>query len=464
MENLIEKLLPQNIEVEKSLLGSILIDSDSLLKIADTIDPKDFYNAEHQHIYSTMLKLHNARSPIDLITIKNELKGVSNSYLVSLINCVPSALHIEEYAKIVKDCSLRRQMLDALRESEKTAYDEKIDINDVISKAQNSIFAINTFKTQDDSPRGIIGKINKIQEEYKEKYAKGQYLLGYDCGFDKINYLIDGFRGGHLWIVAGWSNTGKSFMALNMVEKVLEQNVPVSFFSLEMNQEDLFARLVGLRFNMSSTRVIKGIYWDFEKETWVKDDPALVKEIKEEIDSMVDLPLEIHTTHFEIEKIKALIRKDVATRGVKVVAIDYLQNIRSDKYNKEYERINESVGDLFKLAEELNITIVLLSQINNESEKGMGAGAGLKGSGNIESTSSITIKIKKVKNQVGLYDENKPVSPIEIRVEKNRHGPTATAEGYFFYRYSGVYSKFGDIPEGVKRFNEDEIKKFEQEI
>jgi replicative DNA helicase len=292
-----------------------------------------------------------------------------------------------------------------------------------LANSQNSIVGINLIKNQNDSIQNSLLEMDKVKKEYADKYSQGKEFLGIPCGIRDIDGFIDGMRPGHIWVVGAFTSTGKTQFMLNIAQSVMEQAEPISIISLEMSRVDLTARLIGIRTNTSSMKVLKGLY-----------DKTLEDKVFEARTFLNLVDCDIHTTYFDLEKIKMIIRKDVYTRKVKVVFIDYVQNIISDKGKREYEILTQSATDLQALARELGITIYIVSQISNEAEKGEGAGAGFKGTGALEAVADIAIRLKRTRKDENPEDE---FVNLNIHITKNRHGYTGSIKDYVLWLKSG---------------------------
>jgi len=428
--NELEKILPQNLEAEMCLLGSLLLDKEAIYHIIDFIDQDDFYSIKHNGIFSGYLELFNAGTKIDIVTMSEKLKSKKQleaiggvGYLTRLINSVVTVGHIKDYAKIVKDKSLRRQILSAQETNTQEVYDDEKEINQLLAEVQNRLYEVNPLKTKNDSVQSILKDLNTLQEEYSKKYEEGKNIIGFSSGNGKIDNLIDGLRPGHLWVIGAWHGTGKTSYALNIVHSLLEQEIPVSIVSTEMSQTDLTAKLIGIRHRLSSMKVIKGI---------------LDKETKNNIDEgklfLNHSNLDIHTD-FDFEKIKMIIRKDVYTKGVKVVMIDYIQKITHGKIYEETPLMSRIAHDLSNLAQELKITILLLSQISNAAQKGGGAGAGYKGSGAIEASADFALVLKRDKTR---EEPDAEWVEMKIQVSKNKFGLDGTIDMWFHLKSGQV--------------------------
>jgi len=423
-------LLPHNYEAENSVLGAILIDPSSIFQILDFITVEDFDNLRNKIIFRKILEIFNQGKQVDLVILAEELnksnlmeESGGYSEIAELMNSVSTSTNIRKHAEIVKDKSLRRSLILAQRNNEKLILDEEKDIDSVIAETQSNIIKINNLSKLDDGVGSIIFDLEKVQNEYQLKYEKGQKYLGFSSGIEKIDQSIDGIRPGHIWVVGAWTSTGKTQFALNIVHSLLEQQVPVSIISLEMSRVDTLSRLIGIRHKISSMAVLKG-----------KNDLEVSDKIQEAKQFFSQAPLQVHTTFFDLEKIKMVIRTDVFMKKVKFVVVDYVQNIISSKGSKEYDLMTQAATDLQALARELGITIYIVSQVNNESEKGISAGAGFKGTGALEAVADLAIKLERDRKKEGPMDN---YVPLKIKIVKNRHGFTGNVDNYFLWLKSG---------------------------
>lgn len=407
--------MPYNLEAEKTLLGALFLDNDSMFKIIDLIDPNDFYDKKHSKIYIACLRCLADDKKVDIITVNDILNNeIKIKELVEINNSAITSSRILDHAKIIKDKSLRRKIIEAQNKNNSIVMDENQDINTVISKCQNEIFNVNPFKIKSDDIISIIGVLEDRQKLYSEKYEQGKNLMGYSCGIEKIDNAIDGVQPGHFWTIGSWHGCGKTSFALNIIHELLRQDVPCSIISLEMGQVDLVARTMSIRTGITAQKILKG-----------KNDDSVNNSIIEAKDFLKKSILEIHT-EYDLDKIKMTIRKDFFTKGVKVVMVDYLQKIQHEKIFDETPLMARASIQLANLAQELGITIILLSQISNEAKKGGGAGAGYKGSGTIEAVSDLAIVLKRNKKD---EDPDWEYAPVDIHITKNKFG----FDGYFTY-------------------------------
>jgi len=421
------KEFPQSIESEEILISCLLNSNSKYIELCDTIFAEDFYSTKCKLIFQAITDLFSKYGKYDIITIRQYAKDkkleVEASYIANLVSKEITIHNAGRYAETVKDKSIRRQLLTAQNENEQLIYSEGEDINSVLAKTQDSIFKISPLKIKNNKIETIIKDLQKLQEEYSKKYEEGKRIIGFSTGIKKVDFAIDGIRPGHFWVVGGWHGTGKTSFALNIVHELIEQDVEISIITLEMSQVDLAAKIIGIRHGMSSMKVIKGMLTE-EEHDMIEEGKYFLNKSK----------MEIHT-EFELEKIKLQIRKDVYTRGVKVVIIDYLQKIMDKKVFDETPLASKVSKELANLAQELKVSIIVLSQISNEAQKGQGAGAGFKGSGTIEASADLAIVLKREKNK---EQEGEEIVPIKIIITKNKFG----FDGTINYRMHLTSGKF----------------------
>jgi replicative DNA helicase len=402
--------LPQAVESEELLLGCLLLNSDDIYSVINILSPQDFYSIKNKEIYRVMVDMFEAGEKIDIVSVSQRLKDKkfeAASYLTELINNSCLSFHLVNHAKIIKDKSLRRQLIAVQFKNEEIIYNETKEINSVLAEIQKAIFSITPLRAKSNKINDIIKDLDALQADYSEKYANGKDLIGLSCGFSKIDNVIDGLRPGHLWVIGGWLGTGKTSFALNIISNLLEQNAAISIITTEMSQIDLVAKLIGIKLNVSVSKIIKG-----------KQDSLLLEQIEREKELLKNKNLEIHN-EFDIDRIVMQIRRDFYTRKIKFVLVDYIQKIKSDKYSSEVQLLDNISSKLSNLAQELKITVLLISQISNEAHKGQSAGAGFRGSGQIEGCADLAILLKREKDK---ESPDQDIVPVKVIITKNKFG------------------------------------------
>ncbi|MBI2121408.1 MAG: replicative DNA helicase [Candidatus Wildermuthbacteria bacterium] len=323
-----DKLPPQNIEAERSLLGSLMLDKDAITKIADILEVRDFYKPAHQKIYATALELFERSEPIDLLSIssrlkeKNEIEAVgSNAYLTELINSVPTAAHVMSYAKIIQKKRILRDLIAASYDIGLLGYNEAEDPEVLVDQAEAKIFSI----AQRSLSHNFI-KVKEMLEETFERYdrlsRKETATRGVPTGFADLDSMLSGFQNADLIILAARPSMGKSALAMDIARRVaINHKTPVGVFSLEMSKDQLVDRLVASQANVDSWRLRTG---HFSSQGADND---FVK-IQEAMGVLADAPVFIDDTSAQnVLSMRAMARRLQATHGLGLIVVDYLQLI-----------------------------------------------------------------------------------------------------------------------------------------
>lgn len=420
-------------EVEKSVLSG-LINYPSLLFNTE-LEVEDFYFEKHQIIFKILKENNGQETDILMISKKISEKKLNIigglTYLSKIIGIFTGKIVFNRYVKLLKDKTIRRKIDKAQKTNLIVLQDEDKDTTEILSEVQKNIMDINITNKEDASGENAVNQLIQAQLEYSKKYEAGERYIGTPCGIEKIDKIIDGFREGHLWVIGAWASTGKSSFVLNLLHNIIE-NTPTALISLEMGTIDIVSKIISIRHKISTQGIIKGM---------VKDD--FLRKIEEGKSYIHDSKLNIYTKYFKLEEIKMLVRKEVYTRKTKVIAIDYVQNILGEGM-REYDLLTKVAIDMQGLARELGITIILLSQVSNESAKGGGAGAGFKGSGAFEAVADLAIRLYRKKEEENIHDEE---IPLFIDIKKNRHGFTGLISDY------NLHLKSGKLTEKFNNFN-----------
>jgi len=425
MENIV---VPHSPQAEEAVVGALIMFPNLIHAITDLLEPSDFYDPVYQQIALSVWKKTKNGDHINIVSVHEDIKGTvkeASTKLTKITNEVilPNEHHVKQWAGIVRENSDRRKLMEMLEKSFKRAAIQQDDVKTILADTQK----IDLLHDQDKNDgASIVTELTASQEEFQAKYKSGKKYIGIPSGFEKIDDEIDGLRPGHIWVVGAWTSTGKTQFTLNIVHHLLTTNIPVSIISLEMSRVDTVARIIGIRHNMTAAKVIKGNL-NPQEQANVLDGKILLE----------NNTFFVHTNYFDIEKIKMAIRRDVAAHKVQVVLVDYVQNITTDQRMTEYQLVTKVATDLQALARELKISIMLVSQISNESQKGNGAGAGFKGTGALEAVADLAIRLER-KKEDELPDEE--YVPVTIKIVKNRHGYTGTITNYYMYLKSGKFA------------------------
>jgi len=260
-----DKLPPQNIEAEKSLLGSLMLDKNAITKVADFLQSRDFYKKNHQEIYKATLELFEKGEPVDLLAVSTRLKEKDlleniggNSYLTELINLVPTAAHISHYAKIVQRKRILRDLIEASQKINSMGHNEKEDVDALLDKAEQKIFSI--------AQKGLTQNFIPVKDSLEEAFERIDRLSkhkeiprGLPTGFNDLDNMLAGLQKSDFIILASRPSIGKSSLAVNFAANIaIEQKMPVGIFSLEMSKDQVVDRLIASLANVDLWRLRTG--------------------------------------------------------------------------------------------------------------------------------------------------------------------------------------------------------------
>jgi replicative DNA helicase len=368
LNTMLGKLPPQSPELEKAVLGAILIQSSAIYDITNIIQPESFYIPAHKTIYSAMLELALSQKPIDTITVSEELKAKDQledvgglPYLIELTELIGTASHLEYHARIVQQKYIQRELIMASTEIQKMSYDETKDVDELITFAEGSIFKISEGTIKKELTR--IGSVIEAAKVSIEKAAthKGGYR-GVPSGFTALDRLTSGWQPSDLVIIAARPSMGKTAFVLSMARNIaVEYQKPVVFFSLEMSAQQLGTRLMSAEIEVSGEKLRNG---DLTEAEW--------QCLETKLNRLETAPLYIDDTPaISVFELRAKCRRQARSKdGLGIIIIDYLQLMSSgvdNKGNREQE-VSTISRSLKAIAKELNVPIIALSQLNRSVE------------------------------------------------------------------------------------------------
>jgi len=419
----IDKLAPQAVEAEQSVLGSILIDADAILRVADFLRPVDFYRAQHSDVYEAMLALHGQREPIDLVTLGDELRRRDKldaiggpAYLTSLMNVVPTAVHAEHYGRIVERKAVLRNLIGAAGKIAAVGYEEANDAEVAIDRAESILFEISQRRTDGgfESLSILLGQAYDRLEYLHEH--RGQ-ILGVPTGLSQLDALLGGLQPSDLIILAARPSVGKTSMALNIAQHAaVRERKKVAVFSLEMSREQLALRLLSAETGINPRPLQTGFVdeTDWSKIAIVMNDMATAPMWIDDSPALSVMELRTKARRLEAEQ-----------HGLDLVIVDYLQLMQASTSNRDSNRVQEvseiSRG-LKQLARELKVPVVALSQLSRGVEQRGTAEprlSDLRESGSIEQDSDVVIFLYRD----GEQNPEAEVELIKAKVAKHRNGP-----------------------------------------
>lgn len=417
-----EKLLPQNVEVEKSLLGCMLMDKDAIITVSAWLLPEHFYAIKHQIMYSAILDLFNNALPVDLVTIVDKLKKQKKltavggaAYVSELITTVATSAHAEEYGEIIKEAAIRRGLITAGANIAAFAADEGKPIDQVIDKSEKEVFDV----AQTGTKANFVHIKDLLKEAYEraERAENDEAYLGISTGFKDLDELLGGFQKSDLIILAARPSVGKTSLALDMMRHAaLAEKKTVAFFSLEMSKTQIMDRLMGMQSNIP--------FWEIR--TGRLDDKKFMK-LASTMGELGDANIFIDDQAGQhVNAIRTKARRLALEGGVDIIFVDYLQLMHGNNRDNRVQEVGEISQGLKAIAKELDVPIIALSQLSRAIEQRQGRRpqlSDLRESGSIEQDADVVMFIDREETW-NPDTENKGMG--ELVVAKHRNGPTGT--------------------------------------
>jgi len=427
------RLPPQNIEAEQSVLGSLMLDKEAIIQVADILETDDFYRGIHSNIYQVMISLYEKNEPIDLLSLTNrleekkQLKEIGGvSYLTSLVNLVPTAAHVVHYAKIVKHKKVLRDLIETSGQITQLSYQEPEDVESLVDTAEQKIFSISQ---QSIGQKFLLVK-DTLEDAFEriDKLHKGDEIIrGAPTGFSDLDNYLAGLQKSDLVILASRPSIGKTSLALDFARHIaIKDKTPVAIFSLEMSKEQLVDRLICAQAEVDSWRMRTGRLSgegpdnDFQR-------------IQQAMDDLSSAPIFIDDSPSPtVMQMRTMARRLQAEHNLGLVIIDYIQMIQPRNPNDSpVQQMTEASRNLKTLARELNIPVLALSQLNRAVESRSPAIpklSDLRDSGAIEQDADVVLFIYR-------EDKDKPnperKNIAEIHIAKHRNGPVGKIELFF---------------------------------
>jgi len=414
---------PHNAEAEESVLGSIIIDGEAIHKVRPILAPDDFYLQKNEWIYQAIIDLHKRHDPVDFVTLCDELERREQledlggaAYVTHLINVVPSALHVESYARQVHQDAVRRRILMAVTQAAQLAYNRDHPLDDLLDQIEKTFLHLRGEIAFEDRTRTLHRLIREAYDTL-EKARLDDVPIGVPSGFPDLDRLLGGFRPSNLVLVGARPSIGKSSLLTSFAANALQHDIPAVLFSLEMSGHEVAHRLLTMRTGIDVLRLQTGQLRDDEWEPLVEQSSLLA-----------DLPLWVDDTpQIKISNLRAKVRRLYAEHGVRMVLLDYVQLARpTRRYSSRYREIGEITSELKGLAKELEIPVIAASQLSRAVEQraeGRPQLSDLRESGNQEADADVVILIHR--------DNSNSYEPAELILNKNRHGPTGVAHVYW---------------------------------
>lgn len=422
--NVTNKLPPQNIEAEQSLLGALLIDKDAIVEIGESLRVDDFYKLEqHGSIYAAILELFEKREPIDLVTVTEKLRQADkldkvggSAYLAELVNKVPTAAHVESYAKIVKEHSVRRSLISNATRTIDMAYDEGLEVQEVLEDSEQAIFGISQQHVKRDfiQIRDALAQSFDRLDELQKTSGK---LRGVPTGFRDLDAKLAGLQNSNLIIFAARPGMGKTSFALNIMQHAaVVAGLPVGIFSLEMSQEELVDRLLVAQADIDAWKLKTG-----------RLDEKDFDRLSHAMGQLAEAPIFIDDTPgLSISEVRTKARRLQAEHGLKMLVVDYLQLMHGRTTDNRVQEVSEISQSLKNLARELKIPVFALSQLSRQVEsRGVKKPqlSDLRESGAIEQDADVVMFIYR--------EDSENMESVKLDIQKHRNGSTGEIDLIF---------------------------------
>jgi len=455
------RIPPHSDDAEQSVLGALMLDKDGVFQVADFLIAQDFYQPKHAIIYEAMLELFSRHEPIDFLSVTNRLKEKrqlaqvgGKDYMADLINLTPASASVGHYGHIVREKRLLRDLIMAAGEIAELGYHEERETEEILDEAERKIFQI----TQVSVRKSFVSLKEALSEAFSriDQLSQGSHALrGVPTGFSDLDNILSGLQKSDLVILAARPSLGKTTLALDIARNAAAQyKIPVGIFSLEMSKDQLVDRLLAAQAGVNLWKIRTGHLTSSGEH----DDFSLLQKAFGELAS---LPLYIDDANSStVTQIRAMARRLQSEHGLGLIVVDYLQLIHGP-YNNQMsmvQQVTEVSRGLKNIARELNIPVLVLSQLSRAVEqRGNDAKpklSDLRESGAIEQDADVVMFIYR-------KDKGKPDSPnkdiAEILIEKHRNGPTGIVSLYFNEKAVRFESLDRTHANGTPQANIDEV-------
>lgn len=447
IDNTYGHIPPQALDVERAVLGALMVDKDAFTVVSELLQPETFYDARHQKIYSAIQTLNVHEEPVDIMTVAQQLGKDGTleeiggpAYVVDLSAQVASSAHIEYHAKILKQKFLARQLIHFASMIESDAFDETVDVDDLMQRAETSLYELSQKNMIQDYQH-----IDPILQEAHRILMKASQntggLTGVPTGYHKLDDMTSGWQPSDLVIIAGRPAMGKTSFALSLLKNVaVDYQQPVAFFSLEMNSVQLVNRLISNVCEIPGTKILNG---QLTPDEWERFDSNIRK--------LEGAPVYIDDTPgLSVFELRTKARRLAREHGIKLLMIDYLQlmNANGMRFGSRQEEVSHISRSLKGLAKELNIPVLALSQLNRTVENREGPDgkkpqlSDLRESGAIEQDADMVLFVHRPEYYRILTDDkgNDLRGKAEIIIAKHRKGAT----GDVLLKFMGEYTRFSN--------------------
>ena len=438
-------LQPQALEIEKAVLGALMIDKDAYAIVCEILRPESFYEPRNQMVYTAIRDLSMDEKPVDMLTVADQLAKSGkleqvggHGYIAELSSGVATSANIEYHANIIAQKSLARQLISFASSIQTKAFDETIDVEDLMQEAEGSLFELSQHNMKKDYTAidpVIAQAVKGIQDAAKNTDG----LTGVSTGYFKLDDITSGWQASDLVIIAGRPAMGKTSFALSMAKNIAaDLRTPMAFFSLEMSNVQLVNRLISNACEIQGSKILNG---QLQRDEWERLD--------KNINNLLGAPLYVDDTPgLSVFELRTKARRLVREHGIKLIMIDYLQlmNANGMRFSSRQEEVSTISRSLKGLAKELNIPILALSQLNRgvESREGLEGKrpqlSDLRESGAIEQDADMVLFVHRPE-YYHIYEDEKGHDlhgMAQIIIAKHRKGAT----GDVLLTFRGEFTRF----------------------
>ncbi|MCU0822983.1 MAG: replicative DNA helicase [Spirochaetes bacterium] len=434
----IDRMPPQDIEIESSCLASILLSKDAFLKVSEILSAEDFYLDNHRIIFESIIDLEKSNRPIDLITLKQRLKDKNlfdkiggDPAIVELYRTASTSSNAEYYARRIKELSLRRSIINVSSNVIEKCFDASRDTDELVDEIEHDIFKVTERRiTRDFMSSEVV--MQETMHDIRTMYEAKKHVTGLATGFNDLDYILTGLHKDELIIIAGRPSMGKTSLALNIANNIaLQSKETVLFFSLEMPAPQLGMRLLCIESLIDAQSVRRG-----------KISPDELKKLYQISEKIAASPIYIDDSPaINILQIRTKARRMAQKEKLGVIVVDYLQLIAGSQRTDRHLQIAEITRSLKQIARELSVPVIALSQLSRAVESRTDQRphlSDLRESGAIEQDADVVLFIFR-EERVNPDTEKKGMA--EVIVAKQRNGPVGNIDLLFWEQHT----KFGNL-------------------
>jgi replicative DNA helicase len=430
-ENTGMRVPPHDIDAEKSVLGSLLIDKDSIVKVVEFLKPKHFYRDAHEKIYEAILTLYEKREPADLVTVPNQLKKMKQienvggvTYLTELVNSVPTAANIEAYAHLIKNDAIKRFLISTASDIGELAFDND-EVENLLDKSEQLLYSISQDLTyQDFVPIKDTLEITfeRLDELSKHKGA----LRGVPTGIKGLDRMLSGLQKENLTVLAARPSVGKTSLALNIAQHAaVEGGFGIAIFSLEMGREMLVDRMISSQAGIDNWKISTG---NLDEEDFEKYGVAAGE--------LAEAPIFIDdTAGISVMEMRTKSRRLMLENKIDLIIVDYMQLVKAPQAESRVQEVSKISQGLKNLARELKVPVLAVSQLSRAVEQRGGDKkpqlSDLRDSGSIEQDADVVMFLYRPE------DEDK--TNAKLIIAKHRNGPTGELDLFFRTEFTKFY-------------------------